>query len=119
MAPQTRKRNYNQTTTKDTPVDTETPEEKRKLPMRAKDGDSSDGVKPTSAEPKGTKVVFGDDDDDLPVPAPMKISKPAAPAVEEEEEEDSDDEAPEAVSTSKVASDMKKSNQVAHKAAQE
>jgi U3 small nucleolar RNA-associated protein 16 len=119
MAPQTRKRNYNQSTTKDTSVDKTTSEEKRKLPVRAKDGDSSDGAKPTLTESKGTKVVFGDDDNDSSAPAPIVVSKPAVPVEEEDEEDDSDDEAPEAVSTSKVASDIKKSNQAAQKAAQE
>ncbi|KAF5670750.1 u3 snorna associated [Fusarium heterosporum] len=97
---------------------TTTSDEKRKLPVRAKDGDS-DSVKPSSAEPQGTKVVFGDDDDETAAPIPARISKPAAPAQEEESDEDSDDEAPEAVSTSKVASDIKKSNLAAQKAAQE
>ncbi|KAF9770446.1 hypothetical protein IL306_012012 [Fusarium sp. DS 682] len=117
MAPQTRKKNYNQTITKEATVDTATSEEKRKLPVRAKDGDSSDGVKPTLTESKGTKVVFGDDDDIVPSPAPVAEPKPVVPA--EDGEGDSDDEAPEAVSTSKVASDIKKSNQAAQKAAQE
>ncbi|WKT42778.1 hypothetical protein QSH57_007614 [Fusarium oxysporum f. sp. vasinfectum] len=119
MAPQTRKRNYNQSTTKDTSVEKLTSEEKRKLPVRAKDGDSSDGATPISTESKGTKVVFGDDDNDNATPRPVVVPKPAAPVEEEDEEDNSDDEAPEAVSTSKVASDIKKSNQAAQKAAQE
>ncbi|SCO83273.1 uncharacterized protein FRV6_07486 [Fusarium oxysporum] len=119
MAPQTRKRNYNQSTTKDTSVEKLTSEEKRKLPVRAKDGDSSDGATPISTESKGTKVVFGDDDNDNATPPPVVVPKPAAPVEEEDEEDNSDDEAPEAVSTSKVASDIKKSNQAAQKAAQE
>ncbi|KAF5536323.1 u3 snorna associated [Fusarium napiforme] len=118
MAPQTRKKNYNQNTTKDTSVEKPTPEEKRKLPVRAKDGDSSDVAMPTLTESKGTKVVFGDNDNDNPAPPPVVVPKPAA-QVEEDEEDDSDDEAPEAVSTSKMASDIKKSNQAAQKAAQE
>ncbi|KAF5656937.1 u3 snorna associated [Fusarium circinatum] len=118
MAPQTRKRNYNQNTTKDTSVEKPTSEEKRKLPVRAKDGDSSDGATPTLMESKGTKVVFGDDDNDSPAPPPLLVPKSAV-QVEEDEEDNSDDEAPEAVSTSKVASDIKKSNQAAQKAAQE
>ncbi|KAF5577948.1 u3 snorna associated [Fusarium pseudocircinatum] len=118
MAPQTRKRNYNQNTTKDTSVENPTSEEKRKLPVRAKDLDSSDGATPTLTESKGTKVVFGDDDNDNPAPPPVVVPKPAV-QVEEDEEDDSDDEAPEAVSTSKMASDIKKSNQAAQKVAQE
>jgi U3 small nucleolar RNA-associated protein 16 len=108
--PKTRKRKSDQNIS-----ETKTSEDKRKLPVRAKDGDS-ESVNP--AEPQGTKVVFGDDDETV-APAPMAASKPAAPVKEEESDEDSDDEAPEAVSTSKVASDIKKSKQAAQKAAQE
>ncbi|CAJ0553655.1 Ff.00g121670.m01.CDS01 [Fusarium sp. VM40] len=110
--PKTRKRKSDQNIS-----GTSTSEDKRKLPVRAKDGES-ENVKP-SAEPQGTKVVFGDDDDEAVAPAPVAASKPAAPVKEEESDEDSDDEAPEAVSTSKVASDIKKSKQAAQKAAQE
>lgn len=110
--PKTRKRKSDQNIS-----ETKTSEDKRKLPVRAKDGDS-ESVKP-SAEPQGTKVVFGDDDDETVALAPAAASKPAAPVKEEESDEDSDDEAPEAVSTSKVASDIKKSKQAAQKAAQE
>ncbi|KAF4339517.1 u3 snorna associated, partial [Fusarium beomiforme] len=84
MAPQTRKRNYNQNTTKEIPADTATSEEKRKLPVRAKDGDSVDGVKPTLTESKATKVVFGDDDDMVPAPVPVADPKPVVPVEEEE-----------------------------------
>jgi hypothetical protein len=118
MAPLTRKRKADQKKTpEEAPIQTKTSDEKRKLPVRAKDGESTDM---SSEQPKGTKVVFGDDDDmNVPV-APLASSKPAAPAPKEEEsDEDSDDEAPEAVSTSKVASEIKKSNQAAQKAAQE
>lgn len=111
--PKTRKRKSDQNIS-----GTTTSEDKRKLPVRAKDGES-ENVKP-SGESQGTKVVFGDDDDETVAPAPVAASKPAAPVKEEEEsDEDSDDEAPEAVSTSKVASDIKKSKQAAQKAAQE
>ncbi|KAM0198815.1 hypothetical protein ACHAPA_000961 [Fusarium lateritium] len=109
--PKTRKRKSDQNISEKS-----TSEDKRKLPVRAKDGDS-DIVQP-SAESQGTKVVFGDDDNETVAPAPVAASKPAAP-VQEESDEDSDDEAPEAVSTSKVASDIKKSKQAAQKAAQE
>ncbi|KAF5985398.1 u3 snorna associated [Fusarium coicis] len=115
MASQTRKRNYNQNTSKDASVEKPALEEKRKLPVRAKDGDSSDGATPTLTEPKGTKVIFGDDENDNPAPPPVVVPKPAAQV----EEDDSDDEAPEAISTSKMASDIKKSNQATQKAAQE
>ncbi|RGP77740.1 u3 snorna associated [Fusarium longipes] len=119
MAPLTRKRKADQKKQpEETPVKTSTSDEKRKLPVRAKDGESGDM---SSEQPKGTKVVFGDDDDmDVPA-APLVSSKPVAPAPQDEEEsdDDSDDEAPEAVSTSKIASEIKKSNQAAQKAAQE
>lgn len=113
MAPaKTRKRKSGQ----DVPVDSSTSDDskrQRNLPVRAKDGDSAQDVKPASAPAKGTMMVFGDEDE-IPAPAP---SIPAVQAPEEEES--SDDEAPEAVSTAKVASDIKKSSQAAQKAAQE
>ncbi|KAF5020761.1 hypothetical protein F66182_7221 [Fusarium sp. NRRL 66182] len=120
MAPaKTRKRTADQGIPTEVPVTSSPSEEKRKLPVRAKDGDSSDSTKPSTAQAKGTKVVFGDGDDDVVVPAPAVPSKAHVPAPEKDEDEDSDDEAPEVVSTSRVASDMKKSNQAAQKAAQE
>lgn len=113
MAPLTRKRKAEKE--QKASVETSTPEEQRKLPVRAKDGETSDM---SPEQPKATKVVFGDDDD-MNVPVPP-VTKPAAPAPNEEEsDEESDDEAPEAVSTSKVASELKKSKQAAQKAAQE
>ena len=117
MAPLTRKRKAEQKTTKaeETPVETRSSEEKRKLPVRAKDGEPSSPV-----QPKATKVVFGDDDDMSAPVAPVKEPAPAPKKEEiEDSDEDSDDDAPEAVSTSKVASEMKKSKQAAQKAAQE
>ncbi|KAJ4140895.1 hypothetical protein NW768_000102 [Fusarium equiseti] len=116
MAPLTRKRKAEQKTTKaeETPVE-RTSEEKRKLPVRAKDGEPS-----SPEQPKATKVVFGDDDDMSAPVAPVKKPAPAPKKEEiEDSDEDSDDEAPEAVSTSKVASEIKKSKQAAQKAAQE
>ena len=117
MAPLTRKRKAEQKTTKaeETPVETGSSEEKRKLPVRAKDGEPSSPV-----QPKATKVVFGDDNDMSAPVAPVKKPAPAPKKEEiEDSDEDSDDEAPEAVSTSKVASEMKKSKQAAQKVAQE
>ncbi|RSL58667.1 hypothetical protein CEP53_006064 [Fusarium sp. AF-6] len=119
MAPaKTRKRKSDQDLPVEAPVESSASDDSKiqhKLPVRAKDGDSA---KPASALAKGTMMVFGDDDE-VPAPAP---SKPAVQAPEkevEEEDESSDDEAPEAVSTAKVASDIKKSSQAAQKAAQE
>lgn len=121
MAPaKTRKRKSDQNLPVETPVESSASDDSKiqhKLPVRAKDGESAQSAKPASAPAKGTMMVFGDDDE-IPAPAP---SKPVvqAPNEEEEEEESSDDEAPEAVSTAKVASDIKKSSQAAQKAAQE
>ncbi|CEI38811.1 hypothetical protein FVEN_g4658 [Fusarium venenatum] len=119
MAPLTRKRKAEKKQKpEEAPAQTITSDKKRKLPVRAKDGESSDM---SPEQPKATKVVFGDDDD---MSVPVALSKPVVPAPKEEEEEeesdeDSDDEAPEAVSTSKVAYEIKKSKQAAQKAAQE
>ncbi|KAM0559543.1 hypothetical protein ACHAPJ_004066 [Fusarium lateritium] len=120
MAPaKTRKRKSDQDRPAEPPVESSASEEQRELPVRAKDGESSDSARPTSAQGKGTMVVFGDDDGQSTAPVVSAPSKAAVPVPEEEEDEDSDDEAPEAVSTSKVASDMKKSSQAAQKAAKE
>ncbi|KAL6925032.1 hypothetical protein ACHAPO_001985 [Fusarium lateritium] len=116
MAPLTRKRKAEKKQKpEEAPAQTTISDKKRKLPVRAKDGESSDM---SPEQPKATKVVFGDDDD---MSVPVALSKPVASAPKEEEgsDEDSDDEAPEAVSTSKVASEIKKSKQAAQKAAQE
>ncbi|KAM0436948.1 hypothetical protein ACHAPT_002663 [Fusarium lateritium] len=116
----TRKRKSDQGLPVETPAESSASDDSKrqhKLPVRAKDGDSAQSAKPLSAPAKGTMMVFGDDDEDAAVPAPLK---PAVQVPEEEEEdESSDDEAPEAVSTAKVASDIKKSTQAAQKAAQE
>lgn len=118
MAPaKTRKRNSGQDLPTDKTMDSASPEDskrQRKLPVRAKDGEAPIA---TSTPAQGSMKVFTDEDNAKPVS--VAPSKPAAPALEEEEEEDSDDEAPEAVSTSKVASDIKKSAQAAQKAARE
>lgn len=120
MAPaKTRKRKSDQDLPVGAPVESSASDDSKiqhKLPVRAKDGDSA---KPASAPPKGTMMVFGDDDE-IPAPAPSKpVVQAPKKEEEEEEEESSDDEAPEAVSTAKVASDIKKSSQAAQKAAQE
>lgn len=116
MAPLTRKRKADKKQKpEEAPAQTTTSDKKQKLPVRAKDGESSDM---SPEQPRATKVVFGDDDE---MSVPVALSKPITPtpAKEEDSDEDSDDEAPEAVSTSKVASEIKKSNQAAQKAAQE
>ncbi|KAM5351471.1 hypothetical protein ACJ41O_004194 [Fusarium nematophilum] len=125
MAPaKTRKRKSDQGISNDPTVESSASDDtkrQRKLPVRAKGGESAEGSKPISAPAKGTMMVFGDDDDKPAAAVSAAPLKPAAsaPEQEEEEEEDSDDEAPEAVSTTKLASDIKKSSQVAQKAAQE
>ena len=124
MAPaKTRKRKSDQDLPVETPVESSASDDSKiqhKLPVRAKDGDSAQSAKPASAPAKGTMMVFGDDDE-IPAPAPSKsaVQAPKKEEEEEEEEESSVDEAPEAVSTAKVASDIKKSSQAAQKAAQE
>lgn len=90
----------------------------RMLPVRAKDGEAAPETTSASVPAPGNLKVFTDDDDFIvKAPAPVLVPKPAAP-VEEDEEEDSDDEAPEAVSTTRAASDVKKS-QAAQKVSQE
>jgi hypothetical protein len=95
----------------------------QKLPVRAKDGKSPKSTKSASAPAKGTIKVFTDDDDNddavILAPALAVPTEALTQAGDDEEEEDSDDDAPEAVSTSKVASEMKKSAQAIQKAAQE
>mgnify|MGYP000937115745 CR=1 FL=1 len=90
----------------------------QKLPVRGKDDESPR----VSKVAKSSLTVF--DDDDNAGPVKVKKAVVAKPEVvvqepEEEEEESSDDEAPEAVSTAKVASDVKKTAQAAQKATQE
>lgn len=85
----------------------------KNLPMRSKD----DTPVP-AADKKSNKITFDDDgnaDQELVIPTkkPVEASK-----VEEEDGSDSD-EAPEAVSTVKVADEMKKSALAEKKAAQE
>lgn len=85
----------------------------KNLPMRSKD--EAAAAKP---DKKGNKITFDDDgnaDQELVIPTkkPVEVSKSA-------DEGDSDsDEAPEAVSTVKVADEMKKSALAEKKAAQE
>ena len=86
--------------------------------MRSKD----DEEPAQKAAGKGTLITFDDNgkaDQDLKVSAATR--KPAPPTDEElQASEDSDDDAaPEAVSTAKAASDIKKSAQAAQKAARE
>ncbi|POR34055.1 Uncharacterized protein TPAR_05726 [Tolypocladium paradoxum] len=91
---------------------------RQKLPVRSKDDESP----AQTGAGKGTLITFDDNgkaDKDLTASAPA--SKTAAPiSAEEEASDDSDDDgAPEAVSTAKAASDLKKSAQTAQKAARE
>ncbi|KAF7548136.1 hypothetical protein G7046_g8781 [Stylonectria norvegica] len=88
----------------------------KKLPVREKGENEPKGAGRPSAPTQGALKVFGDDDE---IEEPAKILKPAAPVEEEGDEEDSDDDAPEAVSTNQVASEIKKSAQAAQKVAQE
>ncbi|CAM1505495.1 Fc.00g111320.m01.CDS01 [Cosmosporella sp. VM-42] len=123
MAPsKSRKRKSDQDFPTEAGVDAMTLSEskrQRNLPMRGKDEETAKDIAHISTPAQGNLKVFTDDDDTaVPEPALAPVSKPAAPA-DEEEDEDSDDEAPEAVSTSRVASDVKKSAQAAQKVAQE
>jgi hypothetical protein len=87
----------------------------KKLPVRSKD--TPEEQDPAKATPKQNKVITFDDDgnadQELVIPAPKPhVSKP------EEHEESDSDEAPEAVSTAKVAGEMKKSALAEKRAAQ-
>lgn len=74
----------------------------------------------TQAGGKGNLTVFGDDDSAPILPKPASKPSEKRKMEQQPEEEDSDDDAaPEAVSTQKVASDLKKSAQEAQHAAQE
>ncbi|KAH7170457.1 hypothetical protein EDB81DRAFT_775542 [Dactylonectria macrodidyma] len=116
--PRTRKRKSGQDLPADKSVDSAAPEESRRqkmLPVRAKDGDAPVAA---STPAQGSMKVFTDEDNAAPVS--VSVSQPASPTPEgNEEKDDSDDEAPEAVSTTKVASDIKKSARVAQKAVRE
>ena len=94
-----------------------TSKRQKNLPVRSKEGD--DG---SSAKPKSNVITFDEDGntDQVPVSS-SKFAKPPQPQEtgEEEGESDSDDEAPEAVSTSKAALEVKKSAQATQRAAQE
>jgi hypothetical protein len=95
-----------------------------KLPLRGKDAkDPDEGADEEASSatlvkaPENKKTVFNDDDD---TPAPIITKEPAQVPGESEEEEDEDsDEGPEAVSTLKAASELKKSAQASQKVAQE
>ena len=118
----TRRRKYNQ----DSPAESSTKspakagsKRQKNLPVRAKDGEAPTETSSVSAPAPANLKVFTDDDEfGVTAPTPAVTSKPAAP-VEEEEEEDSDDEAPEAVSTTRAATDVNKLAQAAQKVAQE
>ena len=87
----------------------------QKLPVRAKDDESPQ----VSKVAKSSLTVFDDDDNAAPIQIKDTISAKPKVVEEEPEEGSSDDEAPEAVSTAKVASDVKKTAQAAQKATQE
>lgn len=92
----------------------------KNLPVRAKDEDAAITSSAT-AQAKGTLITFGDDDNtQAPAVSTASLSKrKAAAPVEEIADSDSDDDAaPEAVSTTKAAEDVKKSEQAAQQAAQ-
>lgn len=121
MVVQTRKRKVAQEQAAEkaieTPSTSVTPK-RQKLPVRSKDDESP----AQTAAGKGTLITFDDNgkaDKTLRVAAATR--KSAAPKGQEvEASEDSDDDAaPEAVSTAKAASDIKKSTQAAQKAARE
>lgn len=87
----------------------------QKLALRSRD---EDGKKTIKAATKSNIIVFDEEDMSKPVVLEETVTKAAVP-VEEEEQDESDDEAPEAVSTVKVASEIKSAAKVAQKAAQE
>ncbi|TWU76695.1 hypothetical protein ED733_001563 [Metarhizium rileyi] len=96
---------------------TSTTKRQRKLVLRSK-GDAPEAQAPEPASKKSNVIVFDDDgnaDRELMVPSqPMEASEP----IQQDEQSDSD-EAPEAVSTARVAVEMKKSAQAEKKAARE
>ncbi|KEY69642.1 hypothetical protein S7711_07682 [Stachybotrys chartarum IBT 7711] len=94
----------------------------KKLPVRAKDEDATGEQATVSKQAeKGSLKVFGDDDSEEPINSVSAASVSSAPVGDKalEEDEESDDDAPEAVSTQKVASQIKQSANEAQKAAQE
>lgn len=99
-----------------TPDDSK-PSSAQDLPVRAKGDKAAPAPAPSaSALAKGSLKVFGDDDD---ITEPVIVKAPApVEEVADKGDENSDDEAPEAVSTSKVASEVKKNAQATQKAAQ-
>lgn len=97
------------------PTPTSATKRQKKLPVRSKD----DGPEAETPSKSKSNIITFDDDGNadkeivVPTPKPTVASEPV-------EQEDSDsDEAPEAVSTAKVADEMKKSAQAEKKAAQE
>ncbi|KAM4054681.1 u3 snoRNA associated domain-containing protein [Hirsutella rhossiliensis] len=90
---------------------------RQKLPMRSR----ADEPPAQKAAGKGTLITFDDDDNaDQPVAAPAPAGETVVLGTAEQElSDESDDDAPEAVSTAQVASDMKKSAQATQRAARE
>ncbi|OAQ99411.1 hypothetical protein LLEC1_04523 [Akanthomyces lecanii] len=88
----------------------------QKLALRGKDGDD-DKTPSKAVGKKSTVIVFEDEEMSKPAVIKKTVAKPGAPV--EEDEESSDDEAPEAVSTTKAASEIKSAAKATQKAAQE
>ncbi|OAA67458.1 U3 snoRNA associated [Cordyceps fumosorosea ARSEF 2679] len=93
----------------------------QKLALRGKE----EGMSPSkSVAKKGTVTMFDDEEMNLPaLVAEKAVAERAAPAdveeSEEDEEDEIDDDAPEAVSTTKAASEIKAAAKATQKAAQE
>lgn len=84
----------------------------RKLPVRAKDLDDK------GAAPR--RIITFDDDSNADGPAPPAPAAAPAPAPEDEADEESDDDAaPEAVSTTAAAAEVKRAAQAAQRVARE
>ncbi|EGX94122.1 hypothetical protein CCM_02393 [Cordyceps militaris CM01] len=87
----------------------------QKLALRARDDENESS--PAEAAKKNTVITFDDEEMSKPVVIEKTITKPIEPV--EEEEGESEDEAPETVSTAKVASEMKSAAKATQKATQE
>ncbi|KAJ2965211.1 hypothetical protein NQ176_g10723 [Zarea fungicola] len=96
-------------------VATTTSKRGQKLALRSRD---EDGKKSAKAAPKSNLTVFDEEDMSKPVVLEETVTKAAVP-VEEEEQDESDDEAPEAVSTVRVASEIKSATKAAQRVAQD
>ncbi|ATY60349.1 hypothetical protein A9K55_006525 [Cordyceps militaris] len=86
----------------------------QKLALRARDDENKSS--PAEAAKKNTVITFDDEEMSKPVVIEKTVTKPIEPV---EEEGESEDEAPETVSTAKVASEMKSAAKATQKATQE